>query len=128
VSRDESVDGRPALSECLRGARHVSAGRAQLLDEPLSLVKRATGPHCVDALATFGDHVLDERSADHGMRREHDRAADHILELAHVARPVTVREELHRPLREGDAFAADCSTDTRTQISRNHREVRSSFA
>jgi hypothetical protein len=116
VRRDEPIDGRPASPERLRRARHVAARRAQLLDQPLALAQRVAGPHRIDALGALGDHVQDQRAADHGLRREHDRATDHVLELAQVPRPVAVREELHGARREADALAADRSADPHTQI------------
>ena len=52
------------------------------------------------------DVIGNQLDADARSRRQHDRALDHVLELAHVARPVVLGQQVERVRRQLEAGLA----------------------
>src|SRR5258706_15449121 len=69
------------------------------------------------------DGLLDERLRDDLRRAERDRLLDHVVELAHVARPLRLHQELERFRREGRLLAPVARREDRQEIRGEERDV-----
>src|SRR5262249_39016174 len=123
VALEELVELRAVATRELRGLRDAAVRELEDAREVVALEALARVLERRHLVHLHLDRLLDERARDHFRRAERDGLLDHVVELAHVAGPARLGEELERFRRERRLVARISRREVRKEMVREKRNV-----